>query len=134
MENISPCQGCGKSLSHFLPECPSCGFVKPQPASARKVPDSWKPAPQDPARATPEPKLDPSPAGQKEWPPQPEHKAWRLAERPQPPRQMVVVTDIHMELWSMVVFLVKLAIAAIPALAILGMFFVVILFLLGLRR
>lgn len=34
----------------------------------------------------------------------------------------------------MVVFLVKLAIAAIPALAILGMFFVVILFLLGLRR
>ena len=32
----------------------------------------------------------------------------------------VVVTDIRMPLWSMVVFMVKWAIAAIPALVILG--------------
>jgi hypothetical protein len=33
--------------------------------------------------------------------------------------QRVIVTDISMEFWSMVVFFVKLAIAAIPALLIL---------------
>jgi hypothetical protein len=34
--------------------------------------------------------------------------------------QPIVVTDIHMPFWSMVVFLVKLAIAAIPAILILS--------------
>ena len=119
MENISPCHGCGKSLSDFLSTCPSCGFVKPQPLTSRQAPDNWKPA---------------SPAGPKEDPPQPERKGWRLEERPQPSRQMVVVTDIHMEFGSMVTFLVKLVLAAIPAFAILAIFFVVVVFLLGLRH
>jgi|GEM_PF-2628853 hypothetical protein len=47
---------------------------------------------------------------------------------------MVVVTDIHMEFGSMVTFLVKLVLAAIPAFAILAIFFVVVVFLLGLRH
>jgi len=37
-----------------------------------------------------------------------------------PSAQPIVVTDIHMPFWSMVVFLVKLAIAAIPAILILS--------------
>ena len=35
-------------------------------------------------------------------------------------RQEVIVTDIRMSFWSMVVFMVKWAIAAIPAFIILG--------------
>jgi len=37
-----------------------------------------------------------------------------------PSAQPIVVTDVHMPFWSMVVFLVKLAIAAIPAILILS--------------
>jgi hypothetical protein len=37
-----------------------------------------------------------------------------------PSAQPVVITDFEMPFWSMVVFLVKLAIAAIPAIVILG--------------
>lgn len=37
------------------------------------------------------------------------------------PRSQVVVVDIRMPFWSMVVFLVKLAIAAIPAFILLTM-------------
>lgn len=40
-------------------------------------------------------------------------------EKTQSP-QPIVVTDIHMPFWSMVIFLVKLAIAAIPAILILA--------------
>ena len=36
-----------------------------------------------------------------------------------PSVQPVVITDIHIPFWSMVVFLVKVAIAAIPAILIL---------------
>lgn len=37
-----------------------------------------------------------------------------------PSAQAMIITDIHMPFWSMVVFLVKLAIAAIPAILILS--------------
>ena len=40
--------------------------------------------------------------------------------------QTVIVTDIRMPFWSIVVFLVKLAIAAIPALIILVVFWGII--------
>ena len=43
----------------------------------------------------------------------------------------VVVTDIRMPFWSMVVFMVKWAIAAIPALIILIIFWAVMMGLLG---
>jgi hypothetical protein len=43
----------------------------------------------------------------------------------------VVVTDIRMPFWSMVVFMVKWAIAAIPALIILVVFWALIMGLLG---
>jgi hypothetical protein len=42
-----------------------------------------------------------------------------MPEEPPQNQQQVVVTDIHMPFWSMVVFMVKWAIAAIPALLIL---------------
>jgi hypothetical protein len=43
----------------------------------------------------------------------------------------VVVTDIRMPFWSMVVFMVKWAIAAIPALIILMIFWALIMGLVG---
>jgi hypothetical protein len=43
----------------------------------------------------------------------------------------VVITDIHMRFWSMVIFLVKVAIAAIPAIIILSCIFFVLLALFG---
>jgi hypothetical protein len=42
-----------------------------------------------------------------------------MNEEKTPTAQPIVVTDIHMPFWSMVVFLVKLALAAIPAIVIL---------------
>lgn len=36
-------------------------------------------------------------------------------------RQHVIVTDIHMPLWSMVIFMVKWALASIPAIIILAL-------------
>lgn len=43
----------------------------------------------------------------------------------------VVVTDIRMPFWSMVVFMVKWAIASIPALFILGVIWMLVWMLLG---
>jgi hypothetical protein len=45
--------------------------------------------------------------------------------------QAVTVTDIRMPFWSMVVFLVKMAIAAIPALIILTCIGLVVFWFLG---
>lgn len=50
------------------------------------------------------------------------------------PVQHVLVTDIHMSFGAMVTFLVKLAIAAIPAMAILAMLAFGIIALLSLQR
>ena len=47
------------------------------------------------------------------------------------PRQEVVVTDIHMPFWSMVTFMVKWAIAAIPAIIILFVLGVILAAILG---
>lgn len=44
----------------------------------------------------------------------------------------VIVTDIRMPFWPMVIFLVKLAIASIPALIILWLLMALLLALLGL--
>lgn len=43
----------------------------------------------------------------------------------------IVVTDIRMPLWSMVIFMVKWAIAAIPALIILATIWIVLVTLFG---
>jgi len=40
--------------------------------------------------------------------------------------QEIIITDIRMKFWSMVWFIVKLAIASIPALIILGSIIIVI--------
>ena len=44
---------------------------------------------------------------------------------PEPLVQSVAITDIHMPFGSMVVFMIKWAIAAIPALIILGLIYLV---------
>ena len=45
--------------------------------------------------------------------------------------QHVVVTDIRMSFWSMVVFMVKWAVAAIPAFIILAVLWGVVVWLVG---
>ena len=45
--------------------------------------------------------------------------------------QRVVVTDIRMSLWSMVVFMVKWAVAAIPAFIIFAVLWGVVVWLVG---
>lgn len=104
MENISPCHGCGKSLSDFLPQCPSCGYAKPVPIVASRVREPSATL-ASPARPTPT-------------------KAPVVARQPDPEssKQRVVVTDIQIPFWSMVTLLVKLVVAAVPALVIVAMF------------
>lgn len=50
---------------------------------------------------------------------------------PETARTSVVVTDIHIPFWSMVVFMVKAAIAAIPAMLILTVVGFVVFLVLG---
>lgn len=98
MENVHPCRGCGKSLSDFLDTCPNCG--RENIVQIGQAPRVEAPAAAKRARARA---------------PRVQHEDEGAAEI-----QRVMVTDIHMELGSMVTFLVKLALAAIPAMIILG--------------
>ena len=59
---------------------------------------------------------------------------WRLREFEEQPVQHVLVTDVHMSFWAMVTFLVKLSIAAIPAMAILAFLVFALVFVLGVAR
>lgn len=92
-------------------KCPSCGVYfakyKARPENAARGPNSkWTEGP-----------LVPEPAFRLAADPV------KVATRGLSGVQPVVVVDVHMRFWSMVVFMVKAALAAIPAMAILFVVF-----------
>ena len=98
--------------SRLAPE-PQFVPMEPQPETIAKPLPPPAPEPvaaqMEPARETPPARVEPVIA----TPP-------RAQSEPAlpPPRTRVVVTDIHIEFWSLVVLMVKAAFAAIPALFI----------------
>lgn len=128
MDGISPCEGCGKSLSDFLDACPSCGHTRSEPASrAPRV--SARPGAHKGARAT----AAPAAVEEESEPPAAKdtRSRWRLQERPQEAAQHVRVVDVQIPFGSMVTLLVKVTIAAIPAMIILGMLTALVVGILG---
>lgn len=130
MDNISPCQGCGKSLSDFLDACPTCGHRRTTSATqASRV--GPPPIPRSKPRSAPAAETTRGPDETSVPSAGANPSRWRLEEFPRQPVQHVLVTDIHMSLGAMVTFLVKLAIAAIPAMAIFGIFAVLAIWVVG---
>lgn len=123
MEGIRPCGGCGKSLSDFLDTCPACGHRQ----APRPLPTAGRP----PAKAAKQqkPLQNATVADAQE-----QGSRWRLQDFTPQPVQHVLVTDIHMSFGAMVTFLVKLALAAIPAMILLGIMASVVVSLIGAMR
>lgn len=124
MDGISPCEGCGKSLSDFLDICPACGHQRSEPVSrAPRV--GPRPVARKAVREADEAEGE-SHSGAVEKP-----SRWRLHGREQAPVAHVRVVDVQIPFDSLVALLVKLALAGIPAMLILGMLAGVVVWLLG---
>lgn len=99
--------------------CPSCGvyFAKYKARRQNAVPPYKTTPGASPLRAEPTFRLAADPV--------------KVATRGLSGVQPVVVVDVHMRFWSMVVFMVKAALAAIPAMLILFLFFTALAGLIG---
>lgn len=111
--SMMTCGKCRKQRAINLAECPHCGHTTPNSAGDSR-PQTPTSEPQErvaESRAT---------TAQEDHLVAAAPSRWRLQEYPQQPVQHVLVTDVHMSFGAMVTFLVKLSIAAIPAMAILA--------------
>lgn len=125
MDGVGPCDGCGKSLSDFLDICPACGHQRPEPVSrAPRV--GPRPMAQKSAREAADGEGASTHGEEVEKP-----SRWRLPGRQQTPAQHVRVVDVQIPFDSLVSLLVKLVLAGIPAMIILGMIAAFLLWMLG---